>query len=392
MKPGFLNKLIARIGKVGPEEMQTYLLRLVQEKGFLERVFDALQEGVIVTDDTGVVNYLNRAAANIFGLDAATAIDRPMESQINGLSWDELVSPGESITRDLEIFYPENRFLNFYLSPLDDEGGDVFGYVMLVRDITTDRKVVEEQLESERVSALTMLAAGVAHEIGNPLNSLNIHLQLVERKLRDIADEEEREPVEKLLGVARDEINRLDQIVSQFLEAIRPSMPKRVVTDVNTLVEEAARFLEQEIRDRNVVLTLSLNSNIPTLNLDPGQMKQAFYNVMKNGMEAMAGEGELTISTDMSEDEVLVSFADTGSGITSEEMSRIFDPYFTTKKSGSGLGLLIVRRIVREHGGEIELTSRGNGGTRLTIHLRRYEKNLRFLEPPQESTAEVIEV
>jgi len=186
VKSGFLEKLVARLDRVEPGEVQQIVTRLIREKGFLEKVFEALQEGVIILDPNGVIGFVNRAASRFFGLDPQRAEGEHLSSQVRGLDWKILGKPGRTISRDLEVFYPENRFLNFYLAPI--EGGSItgesLGYVMLVRDLTRTREEAAKILESERVNALTLLAAGVAHEIGNPLNSLDIHLQLLGRKFR----------------------------------------------------------------------------------------------------------------------------------------------------------------------------------------------------------------
>ena len=395
MKSGFLDKLIARLGKLSPDEVQNALVRLVQEKGFLEKVFDALQEGVIVTDGDGLINYVNRAACGFFGLDADEAIDKQLDSQIRGMDWSTLIAEGQVVSRDIEVFYPENRFLNFYLSPIEDEEiQEDLGYVMIIRDITLTRKLTEEKIESERLSALTLLAASVAHEIGNPLNSLNIHLQLVERRLRKAAPELYERQFQELLDIAKDEVNRLDFTIAQFLKAIRPTKPVLELHDINNVIRESANFLEKELSDRGITLKLELRSNIPAMPLDANQLKQAFYNIVRNAMQAMSSKGHLTIRSDMDAYEVLVTFSDTGPGISAEAMSRVFEPYFTTKKSGTGLGLLIVRRVVREHGGEIELTSKPNEGTRVVVRLPRAQRPPRFL-PSGEATdavGKVIEV
>src|SRR6266516_1110682 len=404
MKAGFLEKLIERLGRIGPEEVQNYFLRLAQEKGFLETVFNAIQEGIIVTDSTGRITYLNDAACELFGLEASDAIGKRLDERVRGLDWESLTQSGGPVSRDMEIFYPDNRFINFYIVPLMSEhretgavagvadsgrrghapgakGGvtEQVGHAMILRDITESRRSAQQTIESERFNALTLLAAGVAHEIGNPLNSLHIHLQLMERKVREL-DDNSKAALQDSIDVARSEIGRLDSIVTQFLRAIRPSRPQLHPESINVIVEEAVRFFAPEIRDRDVVVEQELRSDLPLLQVDRDQMKQAFYNVVKNSLEAMKRRGILRIHTDMDDKHVLICFIDSGGGMSSEDLSRVFEPYFTTKPSGTGLGLLIVRRIVREHGGELSIESSQGQGLTLTIRLPYIDKRVRMLE------------
>jgi signal transduction histidine kinase len=399
MKAGFLEKLIERLGRIGPEEVQNYFLRLAQEKGFLETVFNAIHEGIIVTDSNGRVTYLNDAACKLFGLDAADAVGKRLDERVRGLDWASLTQSGGPLSRDMEIFYPENRFINFYIVPLIIESrgsvggiGDSarpgsaipateqhVGHVLILRDITESRRTAQQAIESERLNALTLLAAGVAHEIGNPLNSLHIHLQLMERKAQEL-DHNAKAELQQSIDIARSEVCRLDSIVTQFLRAIRPSQPRLHPENVNTIVEEAVRFFNPEIQDRDIVVEQELRADLPLLQLDREQMKQAFYNVIKNSLEAMKRHGTLRIRTDLDDTYVIVSFVDTGRGMSAENLSRVFEPYFTTKPSGTGLGLLIVRRIVREHGGELSIESAQRKGLTLTIRLPYVEKRIRMLE------------
>jgi two-component system, sporulation sensor kinase E len=404
MKAGFLEKLIERLGRMGPGEVQNYFLRLAQEKGFLETVFNAIQEGIIVTDSNGRITYLNDAACALFGLEAADAIGNRLEERIRGLNWESLTKSGGPVSRDIEIFYPQNRFINFYIVPLVMEhreaaavatpvrgvgqetahrpaatGAEEVGHVMILRDITQSRRTVQQTIESERLNALTLLAAGVAHEIGNPLNSLHIHLQLMERTVQKLHDGAKGE-LQQSIDVARSEVDRLDSIVTQFLRAIRPSRPQLRPENLNTIIEEAVRFFAPEIQDRDIVVEQELRSDLPPLQLDRDQMKQAFYNVIKNSVEAMKRHGTLRIRTDVDDTHVVIRFADTGGGMSAENLSRVFEPYFTTKPSGTGLGLLIVRRIVREHGGELSIESGQDKGLTLTIRLPYIEKRIRMLE------------
>ena len=387
MKSGFLDKLIERLGRIGPEDVQNYLLQLAQEKGLIETVFNAIQEGIIVTDANGRITYVNDAACELFGLEGENAIGKRLDERVRGLDWKSLSQSPGAVSRDMEIFYPANRFLNFYIVPLvierrEADPGDTaepVGHAIILRDITESRRSTEKTIESERFNALTLLAAGVAHEIGNPLNSLHIHLQLMERSVRKLQGKE-REELEEAIAICRAEITRLDSIVSQFLQAIRPSKPILHPENVNSIVEEALRFFGPEIADRDIVVEAELRPDLPLIELDRDQMKQAFYNVIKNSFEAMKRRGILRIRTDMDATHVSISFTDTGGGMSAESLSRVFEPYFTTKSSGSGLGLLIVRRIVREHGGEMAIESNEGKGLTLTLRLPYLDKRVRMLE------------
>ena len=393
MTSGFLEKLLARLDRVAPEDVQSYLLRLVREKGFFERVFEALEEGVIICDDVGHINFINRAACRFFGADHEQSIGKMLGEVVRGLDW-QLLTHGRraALSRDLEIFYPENRYLNFYLSPIEDDedpNSPPPGYVLLLRDITQSRKLTEEMIESERMNALTLLAAGVAHEVGNPLNSLNIHLQLLERKLKK-SDKHAYEKVKGQVEVARGEVQRLHFIIEQFLGAIRPTKPAFELIDLNKTLESAVNFIAPEIKDRNIQTRLQLSTEIPLLRLDANQMKQTFYNLIKNACQATGSGGNLLIRTEMSDYEVRIIFKDNGKGMSAETLGHLFEPYFTTKKTGNGLGMLIVRRIVRDHGGELSIESEEAVGTTVTIHLPRTSRSLRFLGPSDDSGEEPI--
>lgn len=388
MKSGFLEKLVARLDRVEPGEVQQIVTRLIHEKGFLEKVFEAMQEGVILLDPQGVIGFVNRAASGFFGLDPEKAVGQPLSSQVRGLDWRSLGRPGRTVSRDLEIFYPEKRFLNFYLAPIDG-GEESLGYVMLVRDLTSSRAEAEETLESERLNALTLLAAGVAHEIGNPLNSLDIHLQLMGRKLRKLPPGD-RKPLEEHLATARGEIQRLDGILKQFLQAVRPTLPRRERQDLHALLHETLRLLEPELESRKIAVELDLADSLPAAEIDGGQFQQVFYNLLRNAYQALpATGGHITIRSRANDFEYVISIEDNGIGISPEHMGAIFEPYRTTKSSGSGLGLLIVRRIIREHGGEIAIESQEGLGTRVVIHLPRAERAVRLLGSGSEPMIEL---
>jgi signal transduction histidine kinase len=329
---------------------------------------------------------MNDAAGMLFGLDPAAALGRPLAENISGLRWKELAQGRDIVTRDIEVFHPSHRILNFYVVPLlaedDDKPGhrQHAGYALIMRDFTERHREAQETLESERIAALQLLAAGVAHEIGNPLNSLTIHLQLLERRLRTLS-EADRTQFTQPLAVAQEEIKRLDSIVTQFLRAIRPAPLQRAPHDLNSLVRDAADFLAPELKSRNILLELDLAPGLPVLDVDQDQLKQAFYNIVKNASEAMKQGGLLKIRTGADANWINVAFTDTGGGMTQETMARVFEPYFTTKKTGTGLGLMITQRIIRAHGGEVVLESDPGKGLRLTLRLPRHDRQVQMLPP-----------
>jgi len=381
VKSAVLEKILSRLDQIEPGEVQALLSRLVREKGFLQKVFEAIQEGILLLDTSGGISFINHAGCRFFGTTPEEAQGKLLEKVVRGVDWTSLMeSKRRTISRDLEVFYPENRFLNFYLSPVAEEGEADLGHVMLVRDVTRSRKEAEREIESEKLNALTLLAAGVAHEIGNPLNSLSLHLQLLDRRIRDLPAGD-RAPLQKHLGTARTEIDRLDTILKQFLQAMRPTRPERCPSHLHQLLEECLLSLSPELESRGIPVKLDLVPQLPSLEVDPTQIKQALYNVIRNAYQALDhDDGEISIQTHATDYEVTLSVSDNGTGISPEAMGAMFEPFKTTKRNGTGLGMLIVRRILREHGGELEVESEEQVGTKVTLYFPRSDKRVRLLE------------
>ena len=389
MKTAFLDKLIERLDKLDPKSIQAQFLHLAQERGLLETIFQTIQEGVMVIDGAGNLTYANRAAEAFMGFSVATVRNRPVSSFLPDIDWDRVLDldGGEwskLITREIEITYPQHRFLSFYVVPLSlDEQGEK-GAVVMLRDVTHERRRTESVLESERFNAIQLLAAGVAHEIGNPLNALNIHLQLLDRVINDIEDTR-KDDLRELVRVARDEVTRLDLIITQFLRAIRPTQPQLASTDIEQLLTDTLTLLRQEVQDRHIDIEIRKPESIPQVRVDAGQIKQAFFNVIRNAFQAMTDGGRLEIAFSTSNEFLIISFRDNGIGIAADNLARIFEPYHTTKPHGSGLGLMIVQRIVQEHGGQIEVSSKPDCGTVVSLLLPLAERRLRLLKAPSAS-------
>ena len=371
--------------RVDPQSLQSVVVKLAREKGFLETLFNTIQEGVLVIDAEGRISYLNAAASQLLGLDPERSVGAPVTQFLRDLDWQKIgASDGDEwrkvLSHELEVFYPRHALLSFYIVPLaDEETAVVTGTAIILRDVTESRRRTESTIESEKLSALTLLAAGVAHEIGNPLNSLNIHFQLMERELKSLPAEKAQR-LRDDLRVARDEIARLDRIINQFLRAIRPTKPDLQRASVNEVVTKTLALLEREIADRDILVEQELGDNLPKILLDRTQLQQAFYNVIRNSIQAMQAGGILRVRTEATDAHLIVSFIDTGQGIPPDQIGRIFEPYYTSKKDGSGLGLMIVQRIVREHGGTIEVDRSAGRGTTFRIKLPIYEKRMRLLE------------
>ncbi len=410
-KSSFLDKVLGRIGRLDKEGLQTVVQRLARERSFLETLFNTIEDGVLVLDEAGRILYYNQAILTLFAQNQVLE-GQPIDRLLPELDWSMLARTdakgGVRVTRhELEISYPRPRFLSIYVAPLDGEASGSSGVALIIHDATEARAKTFAAIETERVHALTLFAASVAHEIGNPLNALHIHLQLMERELRKLnADAqpvtpgrgrhaigrkknwepaaliriaETTEKLEKYLGVAKGEITRLDYIITQFLQALRPAPVKLVMADIDNVVHETVDLLRPEIDNRSVSVELQLSQHLPAIPVDPGQIKQALVNLVKNAIQAMTKGGRLTLRTDQAAEGIVLTVADTGGGIPQEKMNRIFEPFYTTKKKGSGLGLMIVQRIIREHGGRIELESRVHRGTTFRIWLPSRERQTRLL-------------
>ena len=264
------------------------------------------------------------------------------------------------VTREFELTYPEPRTVQLYMVPFSEQHAGGRRFAVILSDITRTKQSTEERIENERTSSILLLAAGVAHELGNPLNSVTIHLQLINRKLKKLKASKEVDSVAESIRICEGEVKRLDGIITNFLEAIRPQPPDLRETNLSEVLTEVLSFQQRELADRN-------------------QLKQIFFNIIKNAVEAMQPGGRLRIRARTDDDMVYLAFGDSGAGIKQEDLTRLFQPYHTTKVGGHGLGLMVVQRIMREHGGQIGIESKEGVGTVVTLQFPRKDRRVRML-------------
>ena len=348
----FFRGVRKHIGRLDAEKLREQYELVADELARSEKLIEILKDGVVRLAANGEVLQSNPAAKTLLGAEPADVLH-------------DLGLPlGKASRREIAVTYPDARTLEVQTIPDGDET------VVYLHDVTAEKARSEEQLRAGATKAVSDLAASVAHEIGNPLNAIALSLQLVKRDPTDT----------EVIDTGLAQLKRLDGIIRDFLSALRPRKPNLSPGSVADPLKDCLAMLKQQFEERQIGVTLDIPAALPNVALDAEQMEQVFFNLIKNALEAMPDGGKIDIALDSNDQDVSVTFRDSGLGMSTEQLAHLFEPYRTTKVKGTGLGLMISKRIVTEHGGSIAAESAPGSGTTFTVTIPRLERRIRALK------------
>ncbi len=378
----FIQKALGKLDKMDREQVRGLLRRMSTENDLLETVLDSMTDGLVMSDRRHRILRYNKSFVRLMPLYEGELSEESLlwevvsDREIARFFKEKLSSQEKVIDKEFTLENGVARVVSCSIMPLVREGA-VAGNLVHVEDVTERRSKEARLRRAESLAALTTLAAGVAHEIKNPLGSISIHLQLTQ-KVIDGKSRIQTKDIRKYLEVISEEVDRLNRIVVDFLFTVRPMDTALTEQRINPIIEELLDFLKFELQEAGVDLVVGLARNLPRLRLDEKYVKQALLNLVKNAVSAMPDGGTLRVETEQMRDEVVLKITDTGIGIPEENMDKIFEPYFTTKDFGTGLGLTLVYKIVKEHLGDISvLTKEGDGTTFvLSFPVPQHEQRL----------------
>jgi len=347
----FFKGVRKHIGKLDANQLREQYGLVADELANSDMIFQVMSEGILVLDSSGNVTKSNPAARKLLGMEPADilpSLELPL---------------GKSSKREFSLTYPDIRTLELKTIPMADDT------LVFIRDISSERTRSEEESRAGATRAVRELASGVAHEIGNPLNAISLDLQLLRRDYPD------NESINECIH----QVERLDGILRGFLQALKPSRPNLIVGNVAEPLTRCLASLRPQLEERSVAVTLDIQTALPQVAIDRDQLEQVFFNLIKNALEAIRDGGKIEVAIKADDNDVITTLHDSGDGIPPEQLVHLFEPYRTTKERGTGLGLMISQRIVRDHGGSIDVESEVGRGTVFTVRLPRIEKRVRRL-------------
>ena len=378
----FLQRALEKIEKMDRTQIRKLVSDIAGENELLEMVMESMSDGVLVTDREDKILMVNKSAERMLPFSTDELIEKSLEEAIDDEEIREFFTENlrgldRVLDREFTLGNGYSRTLSLSIMPLVRQGW-ITGNVIHIEDVTEKRAREARLRRAESLAALTTLTAGVAHEIKNPLGSIGIHLELMKKEMSGKQQIETRKVMENLL-IIKEEVDRLNRIVMDFLFTVRPMNAELSYDDLNRVVQELLEFMRFELAEAGITLETEFMKPSPQILMDERYMKQAVLNLLKNAISAMPEGGKLRVQTLHTGNEVALKISDTGVGIPEENMDKIFEPYFTTKDFGSGLGLTLVYKIVKEHLGDIEINSKVGEGTTISLSFPIPQKEKRLI-------------
>ena len=372
--------------KVANAELETNRWQLLNSRNTLRALFDSIPASIYIIDRKYQLMAVNAARANkistqpnelvgqlcfqaLAGHDSPCPSCRVLETLFDGQSTFRTERRWESAD-GVDLEEPIEWEISSY--PILDEQGEALQAILLEQNVTEKRRLEATLAQSEKLAAVGQLAAGVAHEINNPLTAIIANAQLLQRELATIEDLPERQDVEESLDLILKASARAIQVVSNLLNFARKERYELTPTDINENIRGALSLLQHEIIKRSIDLVFEPNEDLGRISASPNHLQGVWLNLVLNAMDSMEhGKGIIHVSTNKNNNNIQVKVADNGVGIPAERMSRIFEPFYTTKSPGrgTGLGLSVCHRIVKQHGGHILVDSQVDLGTEFTVVL-----------------------
>ena len=334
-----------------------------------EDIVRSLASGLVTIDERGIVLTFNDAASDILVVAVEDSIGRPVEEAMPGI--DAMLaelSIRDSVRRADMTIERKNAGpleLGISISPLRNNREVVLGRIVNFQDLTELRQMERQIKQAERLAVIGTLAAGIAHEIRNPLASISGSIEL----LNEPSDEDGEDEQRALMDIVTREVDRLNRLITDLLAYTNPAPPRLVEFDVADMVRETMQVFRQDrsFAEIDLLLTKTSRSTGLVIEGDPAKLRQVLWNLLRNAAEAIGSDGAVTVSVTASDDFVEIEVADNGGGIDATDIDKVFDPFFTTKSRGSGLGLATCHNIITEMGGRIHVDSEPGAGTRFAI-------------------------
>lgn len=372
----FVQRAIAKIDQLDARQIVAVLESQSNELEMLENVLESIEDGVILTDAALVIRYATSNCRTLVPMvrsrtyEGMALEDALSDEHVKAYITAQVQQKDEDAENEFS-FQKGDKIQTIAVTVTSYRGSGTAkasSFVIMFTDVTAHNAAERRLRRSENLASLTTMAAGVAHEIKNPLAAMDIHLQLL-RKAFVRKNCLTGEDASRYLDVLEEEIARLNTIVVDFLFAVRPLDSRLRLAQIRATVGEVCDFAKVELAAHKIKLREEFSSFLPRINFDDHLVKQALLNLIKNAMAAMEGGGTLTVSVRQEGNEVIVQVADTGRGMDEQTLLKLFEPYFTTKASGTGLGLTMVYKIMKEHGGDVTVQSKRGEGSLFTLHF-----------------------